>query len=91
MQKPHTPDIPHEVGSVQVIIRFLLRMVILCVFAALGRQGFGKTLASLLVLSALYCVFTAAIRRETPLAPVLTHFDEAAAYAALAILASWTS
>ena len=91
MQKPHTPGIPHEVGSVQVIIRFLLRMVILCVFAALGRQGFGKTLASLLVLSALYCVFTAAIRREAPLAPVLTHFDEAAAYAALAILASWVS
>jgi hypothetical protein len=91
MQSPHTPDIPHEVGSGQVIIRFLLRMVILCVFSALGRQGFGKTLASLLVLSALYFVFTAAIRREAPLAPVLTHFDEAAAYVALAILASWTS
>lgn len=91
MQKPHTPDIPQEVGSAQVIIRFLLRMVILCVFAALGRQGFGKTFASLLVLSALYCVFTAAIRREAPFAPMLTHFDEAAAYAALAILASWTS
>lgn len=91
MQKPYTPDISREIGTAQVIIRFLLRMVILCVFAALGRQGFGKTLASLLVLSALYCVFTAAIRREAPLAPVLTHFDEAAAYAALALLASWAS
>jgi hypothetical protein len=91
MQKPHTPDIPREIGSAQVIVRFLLRLVILCVFAALGRQGFGRTLASLLVLSALYCVFTAAFRREAPFGAVLTHFDEAAVYAALAILASWTS
>jgi hypothetical protein len=91
MQKPHTPDIPREIGTAQVIVRFLLRLVILCVFAALGKQGFGKTFASLLVLSALYCVFTAAFRREMPFGPVLTHLDEAAAYAALAILASWIS
>ncbi len=91
MQKPHTPDIPREVGTAQVIVRFLLRLVILCVFAATGRQGFQKTLASLLVLSALYCVFTTVNRREAPLGSVLIHLDEAAAYAALAVLASWAS
>jgi hypothetical protein len=91
MQKPNIPDIPREVGSAQAIIRFLLRMVVLCVFAAIGKQGFGKTLASLLVLSALYCFFAAAIRREAPFGPALTHFDEAAAYAALACLSSWAS
>ena len=38
-----------------------------------------------------YCIFVAAIRREEPFAPALTHFDEAAAYAVIARLAAWTS
>jgi hypothetical protein len=85
---PHTPDIPRELVSVQVLIRFFLRMVILCIFAALSSQGFGYTLASLLAFAAFYCMCAAAIQRETPFGPVLTHFDEAAAYALIACLAS---
>jgi hypothetical protein len=88
---PNTPDIHRELSSVQVMIRFLFRMVILCMFAAIGRQGFGKTLASLLVLSAFYCVFSTAMRREAPFGRVLTHVDEAAAYAMLALLVSWAT
>jgi hypothetical protein len=86
----NTPDIPHF-GSAQALTRFFLRLVILSIFAALGSQGFGKTLESLLVLAVFYCIFVAAIRREEPFAPVLTHFDEAVAYALIARLAAWTS
>jgi hypothetical protein len=68
-----------------------MRLVILSIFAVLGSQGFGKTLESLLLLAALYCIFAAAVRREEPFAPVLTHFDEAAAYIVIARLAAWTS
>jgi hypothetical protein len=88
---PHPPNISRDFGSAQVLTRFFLRLVILSIFAVLGPQGFGKTLESLLVLAAFYCVFIAAIRREEPFAPVLTHFDEAAAYAVIARLAAWAS
>jgi|ERR1700704_3934847 hypothetical protein len=88
---PNTPNIPRELGSAYVLTRFLLRMLILCVFSTLGSHGFGKTLASMLVLAALYCIFAAAIRREAPFGPVLTHFDEAAAYAVVARLIAWAS
>jgi hypothetical protein len=87
---PQTPHIPRDLGSNYVLVRFLLRMVILSVFALLGSHGFGKTLESLLALAALYCVFASAIRREAPFGPVLTHVDEAAAYAVIARLASWS-
>ena len=88
---PHTPDISRYFGSAQALTRFFLRLVILSIFAVLGSQGFGKTLESLLMLAVFYCVFFAAIRRAEPFAPVLTHFDEAAAYAVIARLAAWTS
>ena len=83
---PHTPDIPRELASTYVLIRFLLRMLILGMFAALGSQGFAKTLESLLLLAMLYCVLIALIRREAPFGPALTHFDEAAAYAVIVCL-----
>ena len=88
---PNTPNIPRELGSAYVLTRFFLRMLILSVFSTLGSQGFGKTLESMLVLAALYCIFAGAIRREAPFGPVLTHFDEAAAYAVVARLVSWAS
>jgi hypothetical protein len=88
---PHTKDIPRDFGSAQPLTRFFLRLVIFSIFAAFGSQGFGKTLESLLVLAVFYCVFIAAIRREEPFGPALTHFDEAAAYAVIAGLAAWTS
>ena len=83
---PHTPDIPRALASIHVLIRFLLRMLILSVLAALGSQGFAKALDSLLSLAMLYCVIIALIRRESPFGPALTHFDEAAAYAVIVCL-----
>jgi hypothetical protein len=88
---PHTPDIPRDFGSAQALTRFFMRLVILSIFAALGSQGFGKTLEGLLAFAVFYCIFSAAIRREKPFGPVLTHFDEAAAYVVIARLAAWTS
>lgn len=83
---PHTPHFPRELGSAYVVTRFLLRISILSVFATLGSLGFEKTFESLLVLAVFYCIVAAAFRREAPFGPVLTHFDEAAAYALTAHL-----
>jgi hypothetical protein len=82
-----TPDIPNF-GSDYALTRFFMRLAIFSVFAALGQQGFGKTLANLLILAFAYCVVAAAIRREEPFGLELTHFDEAAAYAVIATLAA---
>jgi hypothetical protein len=87
---PNIPDIPH-LGSAQALTRFFLRLIILSGFAAFGPRGFGKTLESLLMFAVLYCIFIAAIRRELPFGPLLTHFDEAAAYAVIARLAAWVT
>jgi hypothetical protein len=88
---PHTPDISRNFGSAQSLTRFFVRLVIFSIFAAFGSQAFGKTLEGLLVWAVFYCIFTAAVRREEPFGPALTHFDEAAAYAVIACLAAWTS
>jgi hypothetical protein len=88
---PSTPDVPQQLGSAYVVTRFLLRVLILSVFATLGSQGFIKTFESLLVLAVFYCIFAAAVRREAAFGPVLTHLDEAAAYAVIARLASFLS
>jgi hypothetical protein len=80
MMQP-TSRLPHNPSSSQVLTRFLLRLVFLTAFAAFGAQGFARTLATLLVLSEIFCVVMAAFRREAPLGPVLTHWDEAAGYA----------
>ena len=85
------PDIPQQRLSARVLVRFLLRIVILAVFAGLGSQGFAKTIEQLLVLAVCYCVIIGGIRREAPLGPVLSHYDEAAAYAIAAGLARWAS
>lgn len=81
---PLTPNFSREVTPLQVISRFLWRVVILTILAAIGRHGFGKTFASLVVPAAFYCVFTGAFRREPLFGPSLTHFDEAATFAAIA-------
>jgi len=87
---PKTPDIPHF-GSAYALTRFFVRLAIFCAFATLGQHGFGKTLANLLMLAVVYCVLAAAIRREQPFARELTHFDEAAANAVIAVSAVWLS
>ena len=47
----------------------------------LGTRGFGATFATLLALSAIFCAVVGAMRREMMFGAVLTHWDEAAAYA----------
>lgn len=85
-----TPDIPHF-GSAYALTRFFIRLAVFGVFAALGQQGFGRTLANLLILAVIYCIVAAAIRREQPFGHALTHFDEAAAYAGIAAVAAGMS
>jgi hypothetical protein len=87
---PKTPDIP-AFGSAYALTRFFMRLTIFAVFAALGQQGFARTLANMLILAVVYCIVAAAIRREQPFGPELTHFDEAAAYAFIADVAAWIS
>jgi hypothetical protein len=79
---------PPPSGSAAVIIRFLVRLVILIVFASLGTAGFAKTFEAMAVLAACYCAIVAAFRREQPLGPVLTHVDEGMAYLLCACIAS---
>jgi hypothetical protein len=74
---------PHQLNSSQVVFRFVLRLALLSMFATFGTQGFGKTFAALLGLSVIFCVVMGTMRREALFGPVLTHWDEAAAYAVL--------
>jgi hypothetical protein len=74
------PNIPQQLGSAQVLTRIILRLILIGVFAALGSQGFAKTLSALLVMAAVYCAFIAALRREAVFGGVLTNWDEAAIY-----------
>jgi hypothetical protein len=69
-----------DIRSIQVIGRFCIRMVILCLFAALGGNEFDRTLAALLMLSILFCLAAATLRSEKPFDAALTYWDEAAAY-----------
>jgi hypothetical protein len=77
--------------SVQVLARFVLRIVILVVFATLGSIGFARSLATLLGMSIVLCVVVAVMRRETLFRATLNHWDETAAYAALYVLVSGLS
>ena len=86
MQEPR-PIVSHAIHSSQALFRFVLRLVLLCAFASLSTRGFGTALASLLALSAIFCVIVASIRREPVFGPVLTLWDEAAAHAVMAHLA----
>jgi galactitol-specific phosphotransferase system IIC component len=80
---PSLPDLPRELRSNQVLIRFGLRIAILAGFAAFSHVGFGKSLAALLLMTAILCAVTGTIRRETPLDKALNYWDETLAYAAL--------
>jgi hypothetical protein len=75
-----TSDISQLATSIQVILRFGLRFVILAAFAAFGAQGFAKNLALILAFAAIFCSVSALMRKEAIFGPVLTHWDEAAAY-----------
>jgi len=79
MQKSR-PASPPQLNSWQVLFRIVFRLVLLTSFATLGSQGFGKTFATLLALSAVFCIVAGAMRREAIFGPALTHWDEAAIY-----------
>lgn len=83
-----SPNMPNDTRSIQVLVRFSLRIIVLSVFASLGNVGFGKSIAALLWLSTILCVVAGSLRRETPFNSALTHWDESVAYAALYCLAS---
>lgn len=61
-------------------------MVILLVFAAFSSVRFDHILMLLLVMSTALSAVLATLKREEPLAPVINHWDEAIAYAALCCL-----
>ena len=82
------PNLPRELKSTQVLLRFCLRMSILVIFAAFGSIGFGRSLAALLSMSVILSAVIGAIKREPPFDTVLNHWDEAVAYAALFSLIS---
>ena len=73
--------IPPQFNSRQVLFRIVFRLVLLTILATFGSQGFGKTFAALLALSAVFCTVSGAMRREAIFGPALTHWDEAAVYA----------
>jgi len=71
-----------------VLVRFLLRMSILVVFAAFASIGFGRSLAALLWMSIILCAVIGIMKREQPFGAALNHWDETVAYAALFALVS---
>jgi len=76
----------HAFRSGEVIVRFVVRMVVLVAFAAVAGVGFAPGLSMLLWMSTILSAGIATFRRELPLADVLNHWDEAAAYIALCCL-----
>jgi hypothetical protein len=78
---PQRRAIPPQFNSRQVLFRIAFRLVLLTALAAFGSQGFGKTFAALLALSAVFCTVTGVMRREAIFGPALTHWDEAVVYA----------
>jgi hypothetical protein len=82
------PNLPRELRSTQVIVRFILRTSILVFFAAFGVIGFGRSLAALLWMSIILSAVIGTMKREQPFGIVLNHWDETVAYAALFSLVS---
>jgi hypothetical protein len=80
------PNLPQELRSIQVLVRFFLRMAILMAFAAFGSIGFERSLVALLWMAAILSAIVGAMRREPPFDTALNHWDEVMAYAALCSL-----
>jgi hypothetical protein len=80
---PSLPDLPREMQSNQVLIRFGLRTAILASFAAFSHVGFGRSLAALLLMTAILCAVIGMIKREASLGTALNNWDESLAYAGL--------
>lgn len=74
--------------SIQVMLRFALRMVILLIFGAFAGTSFAGAMVALLWMSAALCAAMAVMRRELPFRTDLNHWDEMTSYLALCALAS---
>jgi hypothetical protein len=74
--------------SIQVVVRFTLRMVVLVIFAAFAGTSFAESMVALLWMSAVLCAVAAVMRREPPFRSDLNHWDEMTSYLALCALAS---
>ncbi len=81
-------ELTREAKSIQVIVRFFLRIVVLMIFAAFGSIGFDRSLTALLWMSTVLSAVLATLEHEEPLDSVLNHWDETMAYAALCCLVS---
>ena len=79
-------QLPQQLQSVQVMVRFGFRLAIMIGFAAFAGAGFGRGLVTLLWMSALICAFAGLAKREMPFAAILNHWDEMTAYVALCAL-----
>jgi hypothetical protein len=78
---------PHQFSSSQVLVRFVLRLIFFSVFAAGSVGGFRIVFPTFMIFAAVYCVIAATLRGEAVFERrVLTHWDEAAGYGALACL-----
>jgi hypothetical protein len=82
------PNLPRELSSTQVLVRFFLRTMVLVVFATFGSIGFGRSLAALLWMSIILSTVIGLMRREAPFGVALNHWDETVAYGALFCLVS---
>ncbi|XUM24616.1 hypothetical protein ACRAVF_16550 [Bradyrhizobium oligotrophicum S58] len=76
-------DKPAELPAARVLLRFVLRLAILILFATFGRIGFGRGLAALLWMTIILCTVLAVLRRERVFAAGLNHWDEMIGYTAL--------
>jgi hypothetical protein len=81
-----SPNLPRELQSTRVVVRFCLRIAVLLVFASFGSIGFARGFATLLWMSVILGAAMGILRREPPFDTVLNHWDETAAYAALCCL-----
>jgi hypothetical protein len=79
-------NLPRAQRSAQVATRFLARLAFFGAFALLSRHGLDQMMACALGTMALFSAITASVRRETVFAPVLTGWDEAAAYGLICAL-----
>lgn len=86
MAQPSNTDLTRGAQTIRVIIRFWLRMAILLIFATFSSTRFDRVLMLLLLMSAILSIVLATVKREEPLAPVINHWHEAIAYAALCCL-----
>jgi hypothetical protein len=78
----HVGGVTREAQTIRVIVRFLLRMIVLLVFAAFSSIRFDQTLTLLLVMSTILSAVLVTFKREEPFGPAFNHWDEAIAYAA---------